>query len=200
MKLLILSQQLEAEPAPEIRDIECFRKIIVRDRDKYKKECKKELCYIFNMADNDSKYANFPEKERHAHLANDIFQDPTWKADQNILDCIETYKKLTVTPSEKLVVTLYETIHKTDKIIKALIEQLEDNLTNESYKEKYIKMGNSVKTGIQITVDDINALMDVGKRVPAMLAELEKLQERIRTEKQASSKVRGNTTLSDRER
>ena len=40
MKLLILNQNLEAEPAPEIRDIECFRKIIVRDRDKYKKTVK----------------------------------------------------------------------------------------------------------------------------------------------------------------
>lgn len=200
MKLLILNQNLEAEPAPEIRDIECFRKIIVRDRDKYKKTVKKELCYIFNMADNDSKYAHFPEKERHVVLAKDIFQDSTWKTDDNINECIEAYKKLTVTPSEKLVITLNETIHKTDKIIKALIEQLEENLTNETHKEKYIKMGNSVKTGVQITVDDINALMDVGKRVPLMLGELEKLQDKIRTEKQASSKVRGSLTISERER
>jgi hypothetical protein len=61
-------------------------------------------------------------------------------------------------------------------------------------------MGNSVKTGVQITVDDINALMDVGKRVPLMLGELEKLQDKIRTEKQASSKVRGSLTISERER
>ena len=200
MKLLILNQTFEAEPAPEIRDIECFRKIIVRDRDKYKKECKKELCYIYNMADNDSKYSNFPEKERHGHLANDIFQDPLWKADQNILDCIETYKNLTVTPSEKLVVTLNETIHKTDKIIKALINQLEENLTNETHKQAIIKMGNAVKTGVQVTVDDINALMDVAKRVPSMLNELEKLQEKIKSEKQSNFKTKANLQVAERER
>jgi len=94
MKILILNQNLEAEPAPEIRDIECFRKIIVRDKDKYKKTCKKELCYIFNMADNNSKYANFPDKERHGHLVNDIFQDPKWKPDAEITECIETYRLL----------------------------------------------------------------------------------------------------------
>lgn len=200
MKLLILNQNLEAEPAPEIRDVECFRKIIVRDKDKYKKNCKKELCYVYHMSDNMSSYANFPEKERHAHLANDIFQDKNWKADKEILECIELYKKISVTPSEKLVVTLNETLHKTDKIIKALIEQLEENLTNETHKQAIIKMGNAVKTGVQVTVDDINALMDVGKRVPAILKELESLEQKIKNEKQLNTKARGNTEISNRER
>jgi hypothetical protein len=200
MKILILNQNLEAEPAPEIRDIECFRKIIVRDKDKYKKTCKKELCYIFNMADNNSKYANFPDKERHGHLVNDIFQDPKWKPDAEITECIETYKRITITPSEKLVVTLNETIHKTDKIIKALIEQLEENLANNTHKQPYIKMGNAVKTGVQLTVDDINALMDVGKRVPQMLKELEGLEQKIKNEKQNNSKAKGNIEISERER
>ena len=200
MKILILNQNLEAEPAPEIRDIECFRKIIVRDKDKYKKTCKKELCYIFNMADNNSKYANFPDKERHGHLVNDIFQDPKWKPDAEIAECIETYKRITITPSEKLVVTLNETIHKTDKIIKALIEQLEENLANNTHKQPYIKMGNAVKTGVQLTVDDINALMDVGKRVPQMLKELEGLEQKIKNEKQNNSKAKGNIEISEREK
>jgi hypothetical protein len=200
MKILILNQNLEAEPAPEIRDIECFRKIIVRDKDKYKKTCKKELCYIFNMADNNSKYANFPDKERHGHLVNDIFQDPKWKPDAEIAECIETYKRITITPSEKLVVTLNETIHKTDKIIKALIEQLEENLANNTHKQPYIKMGNAVKTGVQLTVDDINALMDVGKRVPQMLKELESLEQKIKNEKQNNSKAKGNIEISEREK
>lgn len=200
MKILILNQNLEAEPAPEIRDIECFRKIIVRDKDKYKKTCKKELCYIFNMADNNSKYANFPDKERHGHLANDIFQDPKWKPDAEIAECIDTYKRITITPSEKLVVTLNETIHKTDKIIKALIEQLEENLANNTHKQSYIKMGNAVKTGVQLTVDDINALMDVGKRVPQMLKELESLEQKIKNEKQNNSKAKGNIEISEREK
>jgi len=200
MKILILNQNLEAEPAPEIRDIECFRKIIVRDKDKYKKTCKKELCYIFNMADNNSKYANFPDKERHGHLVNDIFQDPKWKPDAEITECIETYKRITIKPSEKLVVTLNETIHKTDKIIKALIEQLEENLANNTHKQPYIKMGNAVKTGVQLTVDDINALMDVGKRVPQMLKELEGLEQKIKNEKQNNSKAKGNIEISERER
>jgi hypothetical protein len=200
MKLLILNQSLEAEPAPEIRDIECFRKIIIRDRDKYKKTCKKELCYIFHMADNTSSYSNFPEKERHAHLANDVFQDKDWKSDNIIIECIELYKKLNVTPSEKLVVTLNETLHKTDKIIRALIEQMEENLTNETHKQAIIKMGNAVKTGVQVTVDDINALMDVGKRVPSLLKELESLEQRIKNEKQLNVKARGNTEVSNREK
>lgn len=200
MKILILNQHFEAEPAPEVRDIECFRKIIVRDRDKYKKQCKKELCYVFHMADYNSKYSNFPEKERHGHLANDIFKDPTWQPDVEILECIELYKKLNTTPSEKLVVTLNETIHKTDKIIKALIEQLEENLTNETHKQAIIKMGNAVKTGVQVTVDDINSLMDVAKRVPAMLKELENLENKIKNEKQSDSRAKGNVNISEREK
>jgi hypothetical protein len=62
-------------------------------------------------------------------------------------------------------------------------------------------MGNAVKTGVQITVDDINCLMDVGKRVPLMLTELEGLQKKVEKEKEEkASRIKGKLEVSNRER
>jgi hypothetical protein len=42
--------------------------------------------------------------------------------------------------------------------------------------------------------------MDVGKRVPQMLKELEGLEQKIKNEKQNNSKAKGNIEISERER
>lgn len=208
MKLLEVDKEFNVEIEPHCYEIEEFKAIIKRkktckgDTDgRLKIIAKKELAYVYHMASNDSIYANFSEKERHLHLLNDIFKDSTYKIDEEVKLAIEKYKELCITPALKLIVTLTETLHKTDKIIKALVEQLEENLTNNTHKEKYIKMGNSVKTGVQIVVDDINALMDVGKRVPATLNELDNLQKKVEKEKEEkASRIEGKLEVSDRER
>lgn len=208
MKLLAVDKEFNVEIEPHCYEIEEFKNVIKRikktkgDTDGRKKElAKKELAYIYHMASNDSIYANFSERDRHFNLLNDIFRDSSYKIDAEVKLAIEKYKELNITPALKLIVTLTETLHKTDKIIKAIIEQMEENLTNETHKQAIIKMGNAVKTGVQVTVDDINALMDVGKRVPAMLNELEGLQKKVEKEKEEkASRIKGKLEVGPRER
>lgn len=208
MKLLAVDKEFNVEIEPHCYEIEEFKNVIKRikktkgDTDGRKKElAKKELAYIYHMASNDSIYANFSERDRHFNLLNDVFGDSSYKIDAEVKLAIEKYKELNITPALKLIVTLTETLHKTDKIIKAIIEQLEENLENNTHKQQYVKMGNAVKTGVQITVDDINCLMDVGKRVPLMLTELEGLQKKVEKEKEEkASRIKGKLEVSNRER
>lgn len=208
MKLLVVDKEFNVEIEPHCYEIEEFKNVIKRikktrgDTDGRKKElAKKELAYIYHMASNDSIYANFSERDRHFNLLNDVFADSSYKIDAEVKLAIEKYKELNITPALKLIVTLTETLHKTDKIIKAIIEQLEENLENNTHKQQYVKMGNAVKTGVQITVDDINCLMDVGKRVPLMLTELEGLQKKVEKEKEEkASRIKGKLEVSNRER
>jgi len=208
MKLLAVDKEMNVEIEPHCYEIEEFKNVIKRikktrgDTDGRKKElAKKELAYVYHMASNDSIYANFSERDRHFNLLNDVFGDSSYKIDSEVKLAIEKYKELNITPALKLIVTLTETLHKTDKIIKAIIEQLEENLTNNTHKQQYVKMGNAVKTGVQITVDDINCLMDVGKRVPLMLTELEGLQKKVEKEKEEkASRIKGKLEVSNRER
>ena len=208
MKLLVVDKEFNVEIEPHCYEIEEFKNVIKRikktrgDTDGRKKElAKKELAYVYHMASNDSIYANFSERDRHFNLLNDVFADSSYKIDAEVKLAIEKYKELNITPALKLIVTLTETLHKTDKIIKAIIEQLEENLENNTHKQQYVKMGNAVKTGVQITVDDINCLMDVGKRVPLMLTELEGLQKKVEKEKEEkASRIKGKLEVSNRER
>jgi hypothetical protein len=208
MKLLAVDKEFNVEIEPHCYEIEEFKNVIKRikktkgDTDGRKKElAKKELAYVYHMASNDSIYANFSERDRHFNLLNDVFGDSSYKIDAEVKLAIEKYKELNITPALKLIVTLTETLHKTDKIIKAIIEQLEENLENNTHKQQYVKMGNAVKTGVQITVDDINCLMDVGKRVPLMLTELEGLQKKVEKEKEEkASRIKGKLEVSNRER
>lgn len=208
MKLLEVNKEFNVEIEPHCYEIEAFKNVIKRtkitngDADGRKKViAKKELAYIYHMASNDSIYANFSEKDRHFNLLNDIFGDPKYKIDDEVRIAIEKYKELNITPALKLIMTLTETLHKTDKIIKAVIDQLEENLTNETHKQAIIKMGNAVKTGVQVTVDDINCLMDVGKRIPLMLNELDNLQKKVEKEKEEkASRIVGKLEINNRER
>ena len=208
MKLLAVDKEFNVEIEPHCYEIEEFKNVIKRikktrgDTDGRKKElAKKELAYVYHMASNDSIYANFSERDRHFNLLNDVFADSSYKIDAEVKLAIEKYKELNITPALKLIVTLTETLHKTDKIIKAIIEQLEENLENNTHKQQYVKMGNAVKTGVQITVDDLNCLMDVGKRVPLMLTELEGLQKKVEKEKEEkASRIKGKLEVSNRER
>lgn len=208
MKLLTVDKEFNVEIEPHCCEIEEFKAIVRRkktcagDADgRLKVIAKKELAYVYHMASNDSIYASFSEKERHQNLLEDVFKDSSYKIDQEVKDAVEKYKALSITPALKLIVTLNETLHRTDKIIKALINQLEQNLEDETYKEKLIKIGNAVKTGVQLTVDDVNALIDVAKRVPLILNELENLQKKAEKEKEEkAARIKGKLEISDRER
>lgn len=188
-------------------EVEEFRRVVKRtktckeDSDGRRKlMARRELAYIYHMSSQDSVYYNSDEKQRHQRLCQDLFGDPQWEADEVVKAAIVKYKDLTKTPSSFFVDTITQTLHKSERVINVLINELEDKIERKTYKQDVINKSGMVKTGIQILLDDVSALMKVGKDIPPLLRELEQVREKVEKEKSMKSgKIRANLTISSRE-
>ena len=208
MRLLKVNNALELEIIPEILEIPEFKAIVKRvkkckgDNDgRLKLMAKKELAYVYHMASDEGPYFSYEPKERHQRLANDLFEDHTWKADDEILKAIEKFKELNHTPASKTVNTIINALHKANKIVDTLINEIENNLKEEKYKQGVTNKQGQIVTGVEIMLGDIQALIKAANEIPKSIDIFEKLQEKILKEKQiAASKFRGGAEISDFER
>jgi hypothetical protein len=162
---------------------------------------RKELAYVYHMSSDEGPYFSFPPKERHQRLANDLFEDHKWEPDAEILAGIEKFKELNQTPSSKTVGTIINALHKANKIVDTLINEIENNLDEEKYKQGVTNKQGQIVTGVEIMLGYIQSLIKAANEIPKSIDIFEKLQEKILKEKQvAASKFRGGAEISDFER
>lgn len=81
------------QPTPEVLQIEPFKRIWRRDKDRDKKLALKEFAYIEFMSSvrNSNPYSSYPEDLRHEVIVKDLFSKkyPDWKPDKLISEGIE---------------------------------------------------------------------------------------------------------------
>jgi hypothetical protein len=208
MRLLRVNEDLTLDIIPEVLEIPEFKAIVKRvkkckgDTDgRLKLMARKELAYVYHMSSDEGPYFSFPPKERHQRLANDLFEDHKWEPDAEILAGIEKFKELNQTPSSKTVGTIINALHKANKIVDTLINEIENNLNEEKYKQGVTNKQGQIVTGVEIMLGDIQALIKAANEIPKSIDIFEKLQEKILKEKQvAASKFRGGAEISDFER
>jgi hypothetical protein len=208
MRLLKVNDDLTLEILPEVLEIPEFKAIVRRikkckgDNDgRLKLMAKKELAYVFHMASDEGPYFSYEPKERHKRLANDLFEDHTWKPDIEVEQAIEKFKELNQTPSSKTVATIINALTKANKIVDGLINEVEQNFEEGKYKEGIKNKQGQIVTGVEIMLGDIQALIKVSNEIPKSIDIFEKLQEKILKEKQvAASKYRGSAEISDFEK
>jgi hypothetical protein len=208
MRLLRVNEDLTLDIIPEVLEIPEFKAIVKRikkckgDTDgRLKLMARKELAYVYHMSSDEGPYFSFPPKERHQRLANDLFEDHKWEPDAEILAGIEKFKELNQTPSSKTVGTIINALHKANKIVDTLINEIENNLDEEKYKQGVTNKQGQIVTGVEIMLGDIQALIKAANEIPKSIDIFEKLQEKILKEKQvAASKFRGGAEISDFER
>lgn len=208
MRLLKVNDDLSLEIVPEVLEIPEFKAIVKRikkckgDNDgRLKLMARKELAYVYHMSSDEGPYFSFAPKERHQRLANDLFEDHKWEPDAEILAGIEKFKELNQTPSSKTVGTIINALHKANKIVDTLINEIENNLDEEKYKQGVTNKQGQIVTGVEIMLGDIQALIKAANEIPKSIDIFEKLQEKILKEKQISaSKFRGGAEVSDFER
>jgi hypothetical protein len=208
MRLLRVNEDLTLDIIPEVLEIPEFKAIVKRikkckgDTDgRLKLMARKELAYVYHMSSDEGPYFSFPPKERHQRLSNDLFEDHKWEPDAEILAGIEKFKELNQTPSSKTVGTIINALHKANKIVDTLINEIENNLDEEKYKQGVTNKQGQIVTGVEIMLGDIQALIKAANEIPKSIDIFEKLQEKILKEKQvAASKFRGGAEISDFER
>lgn len=208
MRLLKVNDDLTLDIVPEVLEIPEF-KVITRRLKKTKGDmdgrlkvlAKKELAYVYHMASEEGPYSSFEPKERHKRLANDLFEDPKWQPDDDINKAIEKYKELNHTAASKTLATIINALYKANKIVDTLINEIENNLETGKYKEGINNKKGQVITGVEIMLNDIQALLKTSNEIPKTIDIFEKLQDKIIKEKQvAASKFRGGVDISDFER
>lgn len=208
MRLLKVNDDLTLDILPEVLEIPEFKAIVKRikkckgDNDgRLKLMAKKELAYVFHMASDEGPYFSYEPKERHQRLANDLFEDHKWLPDEEVNKAIEKFKELNQTPSSKTVATIINALHKANKIVDTLIDEIEKNLEEKKYEQGVTNKQGQIVTGVEIMLGDIQALIKTANEVPKSIDVFEKLQEKILKEKQvAASKFRGQAEISDFEK
>ena len=208
MRLLSVDDKFEVIIPGETLEIPEFKAVVNRikkmkgDADgRLKLVAKKELAFIYHMKSNDGPYSSYEEKERFIRLTNDLFEDKDWTPDEVVKKAMDKFEELNKTPSSKFIHTTLNMLHRTNAIVDAMINQLEENLVEGKFKVNVITKSGIVKTGVQIMMDDIAALTKAGNEIPKTIETLEKLEEKILKERQEkASRVKGGITISDRSR
>jgi hypothetical protein len=209
MKILKLNDDLDLEIPTELLEIETFKILIKRpkigrgDTDGRKKLiAKKELAYVFHMADPNSKYYNYSEEERKVKLKQDLFENIVeWEPDAEVQACIDKYRELSKTPSLHAVDSMLNSLHECNDIIIEITKQLKQDLKDGKHKSGINNKRGQIVSGTELMLNDLTALLKVSKEIPNHIEVLERLQKKLQEEsKTAATKIKGRITVSDRER
>jgi len=210
MKVLKLTEEMELEIPAELLEIEEFKVVIKRiklgkgDADGRKKLiAKKELAYIYHMSSPSSPYYNYHEDDRSVKLNADLFKaaEIEWSPDEEIINAIVKYRELSKTPSLRAVDSMLNSLHECSEIIIEITKQLKQDLKENKHKSGINNKRGQIVSGTELMLNDLTALLKVSKEIPNHIDVLEKLQLKLEDEKKSvKSKIRGNITVSDRER
>ena len=210
MKVLKLTEELNLEIQSELFEIEEFKALIKRikvgrsDNDGRKKLiAKKEIAYVYHMADPNSRYYNYAESERKNKLKSDIFNevDEDWQPDKEVELAILKYRELIKTPSLRTVDSMLNSLHESEEIIIEITKQLKQDLKDGKHKSGINNKRGQIVSGTELMLNDLTALLKVSKEIPNHIEVLEKLQKKLQEEnKTQAAKVRGNLQISERER
>jgi hypothetical protein len=118
--------------SPSSLNIPEFKAIWRRDKNRRKKNAHSELSYVYYMCDYKSEYRNYPEDER----AQKVFQDhclkqlgEKWTPDGNIIEAMNKYIELQVTPSMSYLNSVEGIIHKVKSFLNGV-----DNIDEDTMK------------------------------------------------------------------
>ena len=111
MKLFDLKER-SVIVSPEALLIPQFKKIWDRDKSEDKLTAYRELSYIYFISDFKSPYRVSLTKDKlYLSVAKDFMKNENYKPDSEILNAIEKYEQLQITPSMKLLTASVKTVH-----------------------------------------------------------------------------------------
>ena len=169
MKLLIFDNY-EVKPAPELLLVKPFRKLYNQDRSRTKEQFMQQLSYVFFMVDPRSTYAYMIDEEEREKaiieqegLPQDFHPSPT------LVEAMKIYAKHTETTSSKL-------LNSTRVAIDALVGEMnnaKELLDERTDKGARVTKTNDLITSINNVMKMIPQLQDLEKKVAAEITEKE---------------------------
>lgn len=167
---------------PELRVIKEFRELIAEDKDRTKKNATDWFAYIYHMCDYKSPYQMYDEKERHIRVLKDLKMEPGFKHSTRMKAAIKKYRELQITPAVRSLMTTREALQAAERGIKALNRKIDEYLTVDD---------DDMSDGTVEAIKLIEKLMKISAELPNVVKVVGDLEERVKQEQTAETKLRG---------
>lgn len=169
MKLLIF-ENYEVKPSPEIMLVKPFRKLYNQDRSKNKEVFMQQMSYVFFMVDPRSTYAYMvDEEEREKAIIEQEGLPADFHPSSLLVEAMTIYAKHTETSSSRL-------LNSVRTAIDALAEEMNHSkelLMERTDKGARVTKANDLVTSINNVMKMIPQLQDLEKKVAAEISEKE---------------------------
>lgn len=183
------------EIAPEARLIEAYRRIIVRDKSRYKPVAIRELALIMLLSDPTGYLHQLPESQRISTGKRDLRFEDDWYADDVFMYALEHYKNTEInSPSLRLLQEAKEGLHLcTDTIgfFRAALTSLMEELKATQENENRVSI-----EALQEAVKGVKELFSLTQELPNMLKKVKELEKAVQAELQQDNAVYGGGTIS----
>lgn len=178
MELFRIENQLAVLDNPGVGMVKEFKRIIVRDIDRQKRNAFKFLAFVYLYSDYRSPFSNEPESNKISAIKKELDIPPDWNlaGDNLVLEAIAKYNLLTETPIIRLL-----------KKAKLTIEKMEDYFEAVDFTQRNDKTNALIFTPKEV----LNAISEIGDAH----AGIEKLEEEIKKAAINKSKIQGGGSL-----
>lgn len=168
----------------ELRVIKEFRDLIAEDKDREKRKATDWFAYIYHYCDYKSPYQMYDEKERHMRVCKDLKLEPGFKPSTRMKAAMKKYNALQVTPAIRTLMTTREALQSAERGIKAMNRKIDELLTLED--DEFDGTTEAIKL--------IAKLLDLAEKLPAVVKTVSDLEEKVKQEQSADTKLRGGGT------
>lgn len=168
----------------ELRVIKEFRDLIAEDKDREKRHATDWFAYIYHFCDYKSPYQMYDEKERHIRVCKDLKLEPSFKPSSRMKAAMKKYNTLQVTPAIRTLMTTREALQSAERGIKAMNRKIDELLSNED--DEIDTTGDAVKL--------IGKLLELAEKLPAVVKTVSDLEDKVKQEQSADTKLRGGGT------
>lgn len=169
--------------SPELKQFPEYRKIIERDKDRFKRTANQEFLYLYFMYSFKSPYVhNVDEESRPKKVAQDLKLDKNFKPDADLIYASVRYREHQRTASTETLQTVMEGLFTSNKVIGFLRSQI-----NEAMKDPVSLAQNPA--GVVVIVEQLQQLLKLSVDVPKMITTIETLENKVKKE-QANTTVK----------
>jgi uncharacterized protein YeeX (DUF496 family) len=174
---------------PELKLIPEFKKIIERDKDRFKKQARAELHFVYLMCDHKSPYVkNTSESERIAKLAKELRFDNGWTPDADLVFAMERYRRLQRTATTDTLESIREGLMTSNKVINILRGQIDEAIKDVDSLAQNPAL-------IEALVDNLDRLIKLGVAVPKIVDTIASMEEKVKKEQSNQTvKLKGGGT------
>ena len=173
--------------SPELRTIKEFRDLIAEDKDREKRNATKWFAYIYHMLDFKSPYQTYADKERKVRVLEAVDLDPAFKMTARMKAAYNKYQDLQATPATRTLKTTREALLASERGIRAMNRKIDEMLAMSDEDD--------LADGVTEAVKLIEKLIDISSKLPAVVKTVSDLEESVKKEQSADTRLRGGGEL-----